>query len=128
MTNEQWIKSLNPSQLRRRYKCGKVPTFAIFKIYNHVTKEWQFTKNIASCSPEEVWKMLFEAIGNNAYKWRFSIDVYMYFNPLTLEWERKHYFPKRKIHILNEHDLIIMATVEAKCKEWLKQEHLEQEE
>ena len=51
----------------------------------------------------------------------------MYFNPLTLEWESKRYFPKRKIHVPNEHDLIIMAIVEAKCKEWLKREHLEQE-
>ena len=125
MTNEEWIKSLNPSQLRRRYKCGKIPTFAIFKVFNNLVKEWQFVKNIASYSPEKVWKMLFEAIGNNAYKWRFGIDVYMYFNPLTLEWERKRYFPKRKIYTPNEHDLIIMATVEAKCKEWLKQEHLE---
>jgi hypothetical protein len=127
MINEQWIKSLNPSQLRRRYKCGKVPTFAIFKIYNHATKEWQF-KDISSDNPYEVWHGLVKKIGNDVRKWRFEVDVFLYFNPLTLEWEEKRYFPKRKIHVPNEHDLIIMATVEAKCKRWLKQEHLEWED
>ena len=53
------------------------------------------------------------------------MDVFLYFNPLTLKWERKHYLPKREIHDLNEHDLSIMNAIENKCKGWLKQEHLE---
>jgi len=121
MTNEEWIKGLNPSQIKRRIKSGKIPTFAIYKIYNHVKKEWQFI-NIVSDNPSRVWYKLFNEIGNDARKWRFEVEMFRNFNPFTLEWEK----PKRREEgIIKHYDSILMETVELKCKEWLRKEHME---
>ena len=122
MTNKEWIMSLKPAQLRRRYLSGKVPTFAVYKVYNTVARKWQFSKEIVSDDPSKVWNMLFRKIGNNARKWRYDIDVYLYLNPLTLEWEEKRYCPRRAIKAPSQKDLQVMEKLKKKCEEWLQKE------
>ena len=42
MTNKEWLGSLNKQQRRRRRNAGEIPEFAIYRVYNHNAKQWQF--------------------------------------------------------------------------------------
>ena len=48
MTNKEWLMSLNKQQRRRRRNKGEIPEFAIYRVYNHSAKQWQFTDIIST--------------------------------------------------------------------------------
>ena len=122
MNNKEWLLTLNEKQKRRRYKAGKIPTFAIYGVYNHLTRKW--VKDIVSSSPKKATDALFKKIGNDAYKWRYSVDKFCELNPETMTWKRTTYSPKREEGLVIIKKSII-RNIEKKCMEWLSKEALE---
>ena len=123
MTNREWLESLNKQQIRRRKKTGKIPEFAIYRIYNHCSKEWQFA-DIISSNRKKVHAEFVKRIGFGAYKWRFDIEPWITYNPLTLTWEYTRYAVNRGgKEPLEGTVFLLKQRVEKKCGDWLKQEH-----
>ena len=123
MTNGEWLESLNAQQRRRRRKSGEIPEFAIYRIYNHCAKEWQFA-DIISSNKRKVHAEFIKRIGFGAYKWRFDVDPWIIYNPMSLIWENARYAVKRGGKEPMEGTVYLhKQKVEERCKKWLKQEH-----
>lgn len=123
MTNSEWLLSLNKQQRRRKRKTGEIPEFAIYRIYNHCAKEWQFA-DIISSNRKKVHAEFVKRIGCGAYKWRFDIEPWITYNPLTLTWEYTRYaFKRNGKEPLAGTIFLHKKVVEVMADKWLEKEH-----
>lgn len=121
MTNMEWMLSLNKQQRRRRRKAGKIPPFAIYRIYNHVTKDW--VGDDAALASTNLYYKFKRAVGRKAYCYRFSFDEYMRINPLTGVWEKA--YPRRNFGGDFTNRLELIKRVERMYEKWCGEEHVE---
>ena len=122
MINKEWLMSLNKQQCRRRRNKGGIPEFAIYRVYNHSAKQWQFA-DIISISKTKAQFKLAKRLGHNAFKWRFEIQPWIIFNPVTYEWQEVQYAFKRGGKDLQENTVLkYKLAVVSKCNEWLRKE------
>lgn len=92
-------------------------------MYNHSTKQWQFV-DIISISKVEAQFKLAKRLGHNAFKWRFEIQPWIIFNPVTYEWQEVQYAFKRGGKEPPENIVLkYKNAVSIKCNDWLVKEH-----
>ncbi len=127
MTNGDWLSSLNKQQRRRRRKSGKIPEFAIYRVYNHNAREWQFP-DIISSNKSKVHAELVERLGFGSYKWRFEVQPWLIYNPVSLAWEKPQYAFERSGKEPLAGTVLFKKVVEVLADDWLKAEHEEGED
>ena len=125
MTNREWLSSLNKQQRRRRKKSGKIPEFAIYRVYNHNAKKWQFP-DIISSDKAKAYAEFIKRLGFKSYKWRFEIQPWMIYNLVSLSWEEpQHAFKRGGKEPLEGIVCLHKKALEVLVDDWLKAEHKE---
>ena len=123
MTNREWLLSLNKQQRRRRRKSGKIPEFSIYRVCNHDSREWQFP-DIISSSKSKVHAEFVKRLGFGT--WRFEIQPWIIYNPVSLAWEKPQYaFERGGKDPLEGTVFLHKKVVEVLADKWLKAEHEE---
>lgn len=123
MTNKEWLMSLNKQQRRRRRNKGEIPEFAIYRVYNHNAKQWQFT-DIISTSKAKAQLELKKRLGSDSFKWRFEVQPWLVYNPVTHRWAKVQYaFERGGKEPLENIVLKYKNAVSIKCNDWLVKEH-----
>jgi hypothetical protein len=123
MTNSEWLLSLNKQQRRRKRKTGEIPEFAIYRIYNHCAKEWQFP-DIINSDKTKVHRDFVKRIGFGVYKWRFEIQPWLIYNPILLTWKKVEYaFKRNGKEPLAGTVFLHKKVVEVMADKWLEKEH-----
>lgn len=125
MTNREWLLSLNKQQRRRRRQSGEIPEFAIYRVYNHNAREWQFP-DIISSGKAKVHAEFVKRLGFGSYKWRFEVQPWITYNLISLAWEKTQYAFKRGGKEPLEGTVFLhKKVVEVLADDWLKAEHKE---
>ena len=125
MTNRDWLLSLNKQQRRRRRKSGEIPEFAIYRVYNHNEKKWQFPDIISSDKAKANTEFV-KRLGFGSYKWRFEIQPWITYNLSSLTWEKAQYaFERSGKEPLEGTVFLHKKVVEILADDWLKAEHEE---